>query len=211
MPTMTAQLARMARAAVGLSLRDAAQQIGIGINTLQRYENEEGTEATGNKIAQYYNDYHHLSFLREDHRSDDGGGPGIRLPMNRYDAELEHYWLERLDIFFFEASAVYQKQFDTNLTQLEGAVEILAKDITASIAADLHTCISNRTRTKEALVKSLRVRIAQMEGHEYSELRIDCLGFKYVAEFLDNVSIEETFADYLHGSFSGLKPTAGQE
>jgi len=54
---LTPVLARAARAAIGLALKDAAKQAGIGINTLNRFEMEGRRDVsldTAYKIAQFY-------------------------------------------------------------------------------------------------------------------------------------------------------------
>ena len=65
---------RMARAALGWSVRHLAAKIGVAPNTVSRYEN--GADAFGSTLLKFETAFKEagITFL-----DDDGDGPGVRL------------------------------------------------------------------------------------------------------------------------------------
>ena len=65
---------RMARAALGWSVRDLAAKSGIAANTVSRYEN--GADAYGTTLLNIETAFKEAGIIFID---DNGGGPGVRL------------------------------------------------------------------------------------------------------------------------------------
>jgi transcriptional regulator with XRE-family HTH domain len=96
------ELARMARAALGQSLREVSQNVGVSINTLQKYEVNGGSSATANKLFDYYRN-RGLIFIEPDTSSIDGIGYGIRI-QDTQDLGFIEYWRKRINSIAFRAA-----------------------------------------------------------------------------------------------------------
>ncbi len=66
---------KMARAALGWSVRDIAAQAGVSANTVSRYEN--GTDAYGETLTKLRRALESRGIIFID--EDEHGGPGVRL------------------------------------------------------------------------------------------------------------------------------------
>ena len=71
---VTREQVRMARAALGWTVRDLAKKAGISANTVSRYEN--GTDALGDTLARIRRTFEAAGVLFID---DNGSGVGVRL------------------------------------------------------------------------------------------------------------------------------------
>jgi transcriptional regulator with XRE-family HTH domain len=71
---VTREQVRMARAALGWTVRDLATKAGLSANTVSRYEN--GTDALGDTLARLRRTFEAagITFIDEN-----GGGAGVRL------------------------------------------------------------------------------------------------------------------------------------
>lgn len=71
---ITREQLKMARAALGWSVRDVAMKAGVAANTVSRYEN--GSDAYGDTLAKLRRALEAAGIVFLD---DDGRGPGVRL------------------------------------------------------------------------------------------------------------------------------------
>jgi transcriptional regulator with XRE-family HTH domain len=78
---ITRSQVRMARAALGWSVRDLGKHAGIAANTVSRFENGMGTNLTTLKQIQWALEEAEIIFIGEDSVD----GPGIRLREPRAD------------------------------------------------------------------------------------------------------------------------------
>lgn len=75
---ITREQLKMARAALGWSVRDVAMKAGVAANTVSRYEN--GSDAYGDTLAKLRRALEHGGAVFLD---DNGDGPGVRFKKRR--------------------------------------------------------------------------------------------------------------------------------
>jgi len=70
----TREQVRMARAALGWSVKELSERVGVSANTVSRYEN--GSDALGGTLRKIRRVFEDAGIIFID---ENGGGPGVRL------------------------------------------------------------------------------------------------------------------------------------
>ena len=71
---VTREQVRMARAALGWSVKELSERVGVSANTVSRYEN--GSDALGGTLRKIRRVFEDAGIIFID---ENGGGPGVRL------------------------------------------------------------------------------------------------------------------------------------